>query len=38
MTVTGTSRSILGDASRRTGGFAPFAYYCGYFTAGAETV
>jgi hypothetical protein len=35
MTVNGTSRSILRDASRRAGGCAP---YYGYFTAGAETV
>jgi hypothetical protein len=38
MTVNGTSCSILRDASRRAGGCAPFAYYYGYFTAGAETV
>ena len=39
MTVNGTSRSILCDAPRRTGGFAPIAYYYGYyFSARAETV
>jgi hypothetical protein len=39
MTVNGTSRSNLRDASRHAGGCAPFAYYYyGYFTAGAETV
>jgi hypothetical protein len=38
MTVNGTSRLAHSDASRRAGGFAPFAYYYGYFTARAETV
>ena len=39
MTVHGTFRSILRDASRRAGGCAPSAYYYyGYFTARAETV
>jgi hypothetical protein len=38
MTVNGTSRSILRDALRRAGGRAPFVYYYGCFTAGAETV
>jgi hypothetical protein len=38
MTVNGTPRSILRDASRRAVGRAPFDYYYGYFTARAETV
>jgi len=38
MTVNGTFRSTLRDASRRTGGIAPFAYYYGYFTARREMV
>jgi hypothetical protein len=38
MTVNGTSRSTLRDAPRRAGGFAPFAYYYGYFTARREMV
>jgi hypothetical protein len=38
MTVNGTFRPILRDAPRLAGGRAPFAYYYGYFTAGAETV
>ena len=38
MTVNGTFRSTLCDAPRRAGGFAPFAYYYGYFTARREMV
>ena len=38
MTVTGASFPIPAGASRRAGGFAPVAYYYGYFTARAETV
>jgi len=38
MTVNGTFCSIFRDASRRAGGFAPFAYYYGYYSARAETV
>jgi hypothetical protein len=38
MTVNRTFRSILRDALRRAGGFAPFACQYGYFTARAETV
>jgi hypothetical protein len=38
MTLNGPSRSTLRDASRRVGGFAPFAYYYGYFTARREMV
>jgi hypothetical protein len=38
MTVNGASPSLAAGASRRAGGLAPFAYYYGYFAAGAETV
>ena len=38
MTVNGTFRSNLRDATRRAGGFASFAYYYGYISARAETV
>lgn len=38
MTMNGTTRSTLRDASRRAGGFAPFDYYYGYFTARREMV
>ena len=37
MTVNGTY-PILSDASRRSGGLAPIAYYYGYYSARAETV
>jgi hypothetical protein len=38
MTVNGTTRSRFCDASRRSSGFVPFAYYYGYFTARREMV
>jgi hypothetical protein len=38
MTVNGCITRTLGDASRRPGGCAPFAYYCGYISVRAETV
>ena len=38
MNVNGTSDPAFGDAPRRAGGFAPFAYYYGYFTARREMV
>jgi len=39
MTVTRQIHSLVRGAPRRSaGGFAPFGYHCGYFTAGAETV
>ena len=38
MTVKSASRSILCAAPRRAGGFAPFSYYYGYFTARREMV
>ena len=37
MTKNGFFHSTLSDALRRSGGFAPFAYYTYYFTAPAET-
>ena len=38
MTVNGTPDLTFSDAQRRAGGFAPFAYYYGYFTARREMV
>lgn len=39
MTATCQSRLLTRDAlRRRSGGLAPFGYWYGYFTAGAETV
>ena len=39
MTATGQTCLMTRDAlRRRASGFAPFGYWYGYFTAGAETV
>jgi len=38
MTKNGSFRSTFRDALRRSGGFAPSAYYTFYFSARAETV
>jgi len=38
MTKKDPFRSIVRDALRRSGGFAPFAYYYFYFSARAEPV
>jgi len=38
MTVNGRITRTFGDASRRSGSRAPFAYYYGYFTARREMV
>ena len=38
MTVNGRITWTPGDAWRRSGSCAPFAFYYGYFSARAETV
>ena len=38
MTVNGRTDCTLGDASRRSDGRAPFAYYYGYISVRAEMV
>jgi hypothetical protein len=38
MTVNGRTNCALGDASRRSDGRAPFAYYYGYISVRAEMV